>query len=215
MNTNSSNHRPSAALAVSVAALVVALGGTGYAASQLPKDSVGKKQLQDDSVTTAKVVDGSLGKKDFKKGELPAGPQGPKGPAGPTDGYFAQKSVNVPVPTTYVEVAGLDLPAGSYLVTGSTTLVNISTTENITRCAIRKASVAPTTAHSAVVGKDPGSVDGEGVITVAIDGTAVLAAATTRVSLVCRTEPGTGAPAASVAAEGAQISALKVATLHQ
>jgi rare lipoprotein A len=38
--------RPSPSLAVSLAALVVALGGTGYAVTQLPKNSVGTAQIK-------------------------------------------------------------------------------------------------------------------------------------------------------------------------
>lgn len=45
---------------VSCIALFVALGGVGYAATQLPKDSVGTRQLQKDAVTSAKVRNDSL-----------------------------------------------------------------------------------------------------------------------------------------------------------
>jgi hypothetical protein len=55
-------------------ALLLALGGTGYAASQaLPRNSV----------TSVQVKDRSLLAKDFKAGQLPRGPAGPAGPAGP------------------------------------------------------------------------------------------------------------------------------------
>ena len=79
-------------------ALFVALGGTSYAASQLPKNSVGATQIKANAVTSPKVKDGSLQASDFKAGELPAGapgqtgpqgaqgatgPAGPAGPAGP------------------------------------------------------------------------------------------------------------------------------------
>lgn len=60
-------------------ALIVALGGTSYAAIKLPKNSV----------TSATVKDRSLLKKDFKLGQLPAGKQGPPGPAGPAGGSGA------------------------------------------------------------------------------------------------------------------------------
>jgi hypothetical protein len=86
-------HRPSPALVISVIALILALGGTGYAAITLPKNSVGAKQLRKNSVTgpklkknavsSAKVRDGSLLAADFKAGQLPAGPKGPKGDPGP------------------------------------------------------------------------------------------------------------------------------------
>lgn len=69
-------------------ALFVALGGTSYAAVALPRGSVRKRQLRKNAVTGAKVKDGSLRSKDFRAGELPAGPQGIQGPAGKdgTDG---------------------------------------------------------------------------------------------------------------------------------
>jgi hypothetical protein len=56
----------------STLALVVALSGGAYAATQLPKDSVTSKQ----------VKDASLLAKDFRAGQLPAGATGPAGPAG-------------------------------------------------------------------------------------------------------------------------------------
>jgi hypothetical protein len=47
---------PSAALIVSTIALIVALGGTSYAAFSLPKNSVGTKQLKNGAVTTNKIA---------------------------------------------------------------------------------------------------------------------------------------------------------------
>jgi hypothetical protein len=47
--------RPSPALIVSIVALVVALGGTSYAAFKVPKNSVGSKQLKKNAVTTKKI----------------------------------------------------------------------------------------------------------------------------------------------------------------
>lgn len=67
---------------VALAALTVALGGTSYAASSLPKNSVGSKQIAKNAVRSIDVKDGSLLAKDFKKGQLPAGDTGPAGPAG-------------------------------------------------------------------------------------------------------------------------------------
>ena len=92
---------PSPALVVSLIALAVALGGTGYAVIQLPKNSVGTAQIKKDAITGAKVKAGSLEASDFKAGQLPAGtpgaagatgpagptgPTGPQGPAGPSTG---------------------------------------------------------------------------------------------------------------------------------
>lgn len=67
---------------VACIALFVALGSGAYAATQLPKNSVGSKQIKKNAVNSAKVKDGSLQATDFKAGQLPAGPQGPKGDTG-------------------------------------------------------------------------------------------------------------------------------------
>ena len=76
--------RPSAPLVISCLALSVALGGTSYAAVALPKGSVGAPQLRAGAVTSGKVKDGSLLRRDFRAGQLPAGPAGPSGPRGAT-----------------------------------------------------------------------------------------------------------------------------------
>jgi Collagen triple helix repeat (20 copies) len=63
-------------------ALFVVLSGTAYAAS-LPRNSVGTAQLKRNAVTSAKVKPFSLLRSDFRRGQIPAGPQGPVGPRGP------------------------------------------------------------------------------------------------------------------------------------
>ena len=98
---------------MSVVAVFIALGGASYAAVNLPKNSVGTKQLKEksvgtkqlkeksvgtkqlkgkavstkklsaDAVTSGKVRDGSLLAIDFKEGELLSGPTGPAGVTGP------------------------------------------------------------------------------------------------------------------------------------
>lgn len=80
-------------MVVSILALVVALGGTSYAAVVLPKNSVGSKQvrargitasdLAGNAVTSSKIRDGSMLAKDFKAGQLVAGARGSTGAAGP------------------------------------------------------------------------------------------------------------------------------------
>jgi hypothetical protein len=65
-------------------ALFLALGGgAAWAATKLPKSSVGTAQIKANAVTGAKVADGSLLATDFKSGQLPAGPEGKAGAAGP------------------------------------------------------------------------------------------------------------------------------------
>ena len=57
---------PSPALVVAGLALVVALGGTTYAATALPKNSVGAKQLKSGSVSTVKLAKGSVTSRQIK-----------------------------------------------------------------------------------------------------------------------------------------------------
>jgi hypothetical protein len=80
-------HRPAHGTIVAYTALVIALGGTSYAAV-----SVTGKQVKDSSLTGRDVKNGTLTGNDIKKksvpvdrliGTLPAGPAGPAGLAGP------------------------------------------------------------------------------------------------------------------------------------
>jgi len=65
---------PSPAMVIACFALLIVLGGTGYAAVQaLPRNSV----------TSVQVKDRSLLARDFKAGQIPRGPAGPAGAAGP------------------------------------------------------------------------------------------------------------------------------------
>src|SRR3954452_13938553 len=88
-------HRPTPATAIALIALFVALGGTGYAALKLPKNSVGTKQLKANAVTGAKVKNGTLSSDDFG-GTVPTGAQGPKGDTGPagTNGAKGDKGTD-------------------------------------------------------------------------------------------------------------------------
>jgi hypothetical protein len=51
---------PSPAMIVAIIALVVALGGTAYAATKMAKNSVGTKQLKAKSVTTGKIANNAV-----------------------------------------------------------------------------------------------------------------------------------------------------------
>jgi hypothetical protein len=51
---------PSPALVISLIALFVALGGSAYAATRLPKNSVGTKQLKKNAVTGPKIKSGAV-----------------------------------------------------------------------------------------------------------------------------------------------------------
>jgi hypothetical protein len=132
----------SPATVISLIALVVALGGTGYAAITLPANSVGTKQLKKRAVTgkkiranavsSPKVKDFSLRASDFAPGQLPAGPkgdpgpqgdQGPTGPAGPTaataDGNYESPPAN-PTASVVLQHSEITMPtAGKIYAQGS------------------------------------------------------------------------------------------------
>lgn len=79
--------------AVTLVAAVAIGGGSAAKPIVVPPNSVGTAQVQNDSVTRAKIAhasitsvlvkDGSLQASDFAAGQLPAGPQGAAGPQGP------------------------------------------------------------------------------------------------------------------------------------
>lgn len=87
-------HRPSPAMIVAMAALFVAMGGTGYAVSKLPKGSVGSAQIRKNAVRSQHIKSGSITAAKLSKGTLsalrgstgaPAGSQGPVTSSGAPD----------------------------------------------------------------------------------------------------------------------------------
>jgi hypothetical protein len=70
------------ALVLSLFTLVIAMGGTSYAAVKLARNSVTSATIKNNTITSADVKDHSLGAVDFRPGQLPAGPRGPQGPRG-------------------------------------------------------------------------------------------------------------------------------------
>jgi hypothetical protein len=73
-------------MAVAGTALLVSLGGTGYAATQLPPKSVGHAQIRngavgnlqirDNAITTGKIRNGQIQARDLAKRVIPVLPQG-------------------------------------------------------------------------------------------------------------------------------------------
>jgi hypothetical protein len=87
-----------------------------------PPNSVGTKQIKDNSVTRAKIAhesitsvlvkDGGLLAKDFAAGQLPSGPIGPAGPQGPKGDKGDPGAPGV-VGTIVVRTKSVTIPAGS------------------------------------------------------------------------------------------------------
>jgi len=99
-------------LVISSIALIVALGGTTYAITALPANSVGPKQIRADAVTGKKIAKGAVGSEQIADGSVratdlapgvifqggvgaqgPAGPAGPAGPIGPSGAAGSQGAV--------------------------------------------------------------------------------------------------------------------------
>ena len=108
--------RPSPATVISLVALFVALGGTGYAAVQLaPKNSVGSGQ----------VINGSLQKVDLSKKAVAAlkgnrGARGPAGAAGAAGAVGAAGAAGPAGATGPAGPAGATGPSGAVGATGVT-----------------------------------------------------------------------------------------------
>src|SRR3954471_13151364 len=119
---------------ISVLALFIAMGGTGYAALKLPKNSVGSKQIKKNAITSTKVKNGSLTNRDFAAGQLPAGAQvaqglpgakgdkGAKGDTGNTGTFGAVTTVFFQAPADLANSANMSYgafcPAGKIAIGG-------------------------------------------------------------------------------------------------
>jgi hypothetical protein len=131
--------RPSAGLPIAVGALVLALGGTGYAALALAPRSVGTPQLRKNAVRSPKVVNGTLRLRDLSTAARTAltgsagatgppgdagaagtdGATGAAGPGGAADGSFVSNDASTALTNDSVNpvvVATMNVPAGSYTV---------------------------------------------------------------------------------------------------
>jgi hypothetical protein len=97
-------HLPSPAMIVAMLALFVAMGGTGYAVSKLPKGSVGPAQLRKNAVRSQHIKAGSITAAKLSNGTLSALRTGTAGPAG-TQGPVT--SSGAPDPVAYAERAGI------------------------------------------------------------------------------------------------------------
>lgn len=112
-------------------ALFIALGGTSWAVTQLPRNSVGAAQIRRDAVTSDKIRDGGVARADLAGDAVTAGPRGPRGaegppgPVGPTDIIQARRPDAVTIPSDgggSATVATLTLEPGSWALEGQTVI---------------------------------------------------------------------------------------------
>lgn len=118
MVNNKSRWRASPALVVSILALVVSLGGTAFASGMLPRHSVGNAQLRADAVTTGKVADHTLLRRDFRTGQVPSGPQGPQGDRGDAGSALGWATI-LGTGTIYTSGGSLAAPTVTHIATGT------------------------------------------------------------------------------------------------
>lgn len=221
--------RPSPALVISLIALFVAIGGTGYAAFKLGKNTVGAAQIRTGAVRSPEVKNKSLKTVDFSSAAIsalsgktgPAGPagtqglKGDKGDAGPTFTAFGQNTTNGALPGDGIvsDLVGSNGGAGSGALTlpqqsrvyisGTATLTNISGTEPIrARCSPNVSAAGATTLPTPVgpntfMDMHQADTDSTGVTTqlhqpIAVTGSALLAAGTYNIGVVCVQIGGSG-----------------------
>lgn len=160
-------------------ALFISLGGTSYAVTKLPKNSVGSTQVKDGSLTAKDLAKGVVG-----SGQAaPAGPRGPRGAegqAGPavsgaTAPWRLAKADQVPFSNTVWEFATIlrirNVPAGTYRAdfTGYAQLANGPEygmqvwCQIVTEPAGRNATPSVISQVSGVVGEGGGSVRPAGI----------------------------------------------------
>lgn len=130
-------------------ALFLCLGGAAYAATQLPKNSVGTKQLKNGAVTAGKIA--KKARNQLRGNQGPQGPQGKTGKTGAkgatgatgtkgatgatgadgTGPAFEAVASEVPVSAIGNPIVGGSLAAGPYVITANVTIES-GTAEEVT-----------------------------------------------------------------------------------
>ena len=112
---------------IATIALFIALGGASYAATQLPKNSVGSKQLKRNAVNGAKVKPGSLPASALKAGAIPAIPAPPNlsGLLGST--VVVNKTIAAPLAKDDFATGKVLCPPGLQAIAGGVVSSNVLT----------------------------------------------------------------------------------------
>jgi hypothetical protein len=113
---------PSVASVLATTALFFSLGGTGYAVTQLPRNSVGTDQVRDGSLArrdfrTGVLLRGAAGAPGVAGADGPAGPQGPQGAQGGPGLQGATGERGPQGPAGPVGPSGSQGPAGTAAIT--------------------------------------------------------------------------------------------------
>jgi hypothetical protein len=201
-------------------ALFVALGGTSYAATRLPANSVGASQLKANSVTSSKVRNGTLTARDFAAASLPVGPAGPRGdtgpkgdtgPAGLSHAYTSSGPDGSFISNIGLDLATIHLSAGSYMLYADAVLQNITAARVAMSCGLGDPGlgVGSRAVDLLQVDLQPGASPDVARVPISLIGVINLAQSDT-VGLEC---DSSGAPG-SVNYFGADIGAIQVAAVN-
>jgi hypothetical protein len=104
---------------VSTLCLFILLGGVSWAATSLPKNSVGTAQLKKNAVNSSKVKNRSLRAVDFASGQLPKGATGATGLQGPAGAAGIEGATGATGPEGAPGADGATGPTGATGATGS------------------------------------------------------------------------------------------------
>jgi hypothetical protein len=142
---------------VSSLCLFLVIGGSAYAASTLPRNSVGPDQIKTGAVRSSEVKDRSLRAKDFAVGQLPkgdrgdAGPAGPQGPRGDTGAPGANATSLFAVVASNGTLSASSGVVGTVTHTASTGLYAVTFNRDVSQCAF----LATVGARNGAVATDP------------------------------------------------------------
>lgn len=195
-------HRPSASMVVSVVALFFALGGAGYAATQLPTNSVGNRQLRNNAVTWQKIARGTIGSARINQGlvqtRVSGTCSGTKGAIGrvlqsgrvscnsTAPSQFGSAAPGTAVTGTSTPVVRRPLAAGMFLILGEAYPSNTGATPATVTCTLAV----------------PGGASQSRTITVGAGSRAALP-----VNLAAEVPPGGAAAALSCSQTGSSVTA--------
>lgn len=135
---------------VTLLAFVVLGGGGAVAASQLGENSVGTRQLKRDAVTSAKVKNGTLRRKDINASALPAFAHGFQNSGSVNYDAFSASLYGSTVVT-------LDVPPGTYFATAAVEAQTVNAVATTIQCRLINGNGGPgssATARSQVVRAD-------------------------------------------------------------
>lgn len=141
---------------ISCVALFVALGGTSYAIVKVPRNSVGSREVKNRSLKAVDLASGAIQGARGARG--PQGPAGPAGERGPADVVTANRNkifMALGGPTS-VDAVTITLPAGSWSVTGSASIVQFGQADFF-RCSIAFGDDKGSSGSVARVGTDAGA----------------------------------------------------------